>query len=288
VVEIIEKSIHAFDRDMGFLEESDGGLSLHLSDQWSINHVLNGGFSMALLTRAMMKETLAKETLANPARAAEDKNLVACIATANYMDRCDPGPARIFVETICESRHFIRKQARLVQAGRERIRIMGTFIKPVDAVVPQCYEKEAEPVVLPEQCIKVAAMGRGYSLFDRVDLRLDPECAGWTRGKLTDRSVQKGWVRFKQERNVDVPAITFFADTFPPCVFASRGVVGWVPTIEYSVNVRQLPVPGWLRGIFTTRFISSGLVEEDGELWDEENNLIAISRQIAKYHTPVN
>jgi len=54
------------------------------------------------------------------------------------------------------------------------------------------------------------------------------------------------------------------------------------------VNVRQLPVPGWLRVIFITRFVSSGLVEEDGELWDEENNLIAISRQIAKYHLPLN
>jgi acyl-CoA thioesterase len=275
--------MHVFDRDIGFVQESDGVLNVNMSDQWSINHVPNGGYSMALLTRAM----LGQDKL-NQGRLAEDKELVACIATANYMDRCDPKPAQIFMETICESRHFVRKQARLVQDGKERIRAMGTFVKSADTSLPRLYEKKTETVAPPDQCLEVPPMGEGYSLFDQVDMRLDPACAGWTKGELTDRSVQKGWIRFKENRVVDVPSITFFADSFPPCVFASQGMVAWVPTIEYSVNIRQLPVPGWLKVIFTTRFISSGLVEEDGELWDEENNLIAISRQIAKYHLPLN
>jgi len=275
--------MHAFDRDMGFVQESEGVLNVTMSDQWSINHVPNGGYSMALLTRAMMNQELSSQ-----GKLSGDKDLVACIATANYMDRCDPKPAQILMETICESRHFIRKQARLVQDGKERIRAMGTFVKSSETSLPRLYEKKPETVAPPEQCLEVPPMGGGYSLFDQVDMRLDPSCAGWTRGELTDRSVQKGWIRFKENRAVDVPSIAFFADSFPPCIFASQGMLAWVPTIEFSVNVRQLPVPGWLKVIFTTRFVSSGLVEEDGELWDEENNLIAISRQIAKYHLPLN
>ena len=278
--------MHAFDRDIGFVRESDGVLNVTMSDQWSINHVPNGGYSMALLTHAMMDNGMMNNGIMNNG-SIEGDPFVTCIATANYIDRCDPKPAHIFLETISESRHFIRKQARLVQDGKERIRAMGTFIKSADNPLPSHYEREPEKMTPPDQCFKVPPMGGGYSLFDQVDMRLDPECAGWTTGKLTDRSVQKGWIRFKENREVDVPAITFFADSFPPCIFASRGMVAWVPTIEYSVNVRQLPVPGWLRGVFTTRFISSGLVEEDGELWDQENNLIAISRQIAKYHPQV-
>jgi len=261
--------MHAFDRDTGFVKEEEGVYNVMVSDRWSINHIPNGGYSMALLTRAM---------------SGGDKSLVTCISTANYMERCDTKPARIFMETICESRTFIRKQARLVQDGKERIRAMGTFMKPVETSLPHHHEKEPEKMTAPEQCLKVPSMGEGYSLFEQVDMRLDPGCAGWTTGKLMDRSVQKGWIRFKEAREVDVPAITFFADCFPPCIFASHGMVAWVPTIEYSVNVRQLPKPGWLRCIFTTKFISSGMVEEDGELWDEDNCLIAISRQIAKYH----
>ncbi|MBU0971402.1 MAG: thioesterase family protein [Proteobacteria bacterium] len=265
--------MHAFDRDIGFVQTSDNVLTTIMSDQWSINHVPNGGYIMAMVTRAML---------------GDDKKLVACIATANYMERCDPAPAQIFVETIGESRHFIRKQARLVQENKERIRAMATFIKPGDTPLPHHYEKEPEQMAPPDLCLKVPSMGGGYSLFDQVDMRLDPGCAGWTSGTLTDRSVQKGWIRFKEKREIDVPAITFFADCFPPCIFASRGMLAWVPTIEYSVNVRQLPKAGWLRGIFTTRFISSGLVEEDGEIWDEAGSLVAISRQIAKYHPPLN
>jgi acyl-CoA thioesterase len=280
--------MHAFDRDMGFVQESDGVLNVNMSDQWSINHVPNGGYSMALLTRAMLGQYKMSQDKLNRGRLAEDKDLVACIVTANYMDRCDPAPAQILMETICESRHFIRKQARLVQDGKERIRAMGTFVKSADTSLPRRYEKKSETVAPPDQCLEVPPPGEGYSLFDQVDMRLDPACAGWTSGEFADRSVQKGWIRFKENRAVDVPSITFFADSFPPCIFASQGMVAWVPTIEYSVNVRQLPVPGWLKVIFTTRFISSGLVEEDGEIWDEENNLIAISRQIAKYHLSLN
>ncbi len=68
-----------------------------------------------------------------------------------------------------------------------------------------------------------------------------------------------------------------------PPVFASFGLTAWVPTIELSVNVRKIPDTLILKAIFKSRFISSGLVEEDGELWDTTGELVAISRQISKY-----
>ena len=53
--------------------------------------------------------------------------------------------------------------------------------------------------------------------------------------------------------------------------------------LEFSVNVRNLPATAWLKGVFRTRFITCGLLEEDGEIWDQNGVLIAISRQIAQY-----
>ena len=267
--------MHCFDRDTMALGDK-GELTLDISGGWSINETPNGGYIMALMTRAMTPE----ESLEG------DSTKSGCIVTANYLGRCAYEPARILVETMGESRHYIRKQARLIQGDEEKIRAMATFIKPGDESFVTSYESRPETVAPWEDCVQMPSMP-GYSLFDQVDIRLDPVSAGWMEGKLSDRSVMKGWIQFREDRIVDLPAITLFADCLPPCVFTSRGMVAWVPTIEFSVNVRQLPVGRRLKGIFTTRFISGGLVEEDGEIWDEQDNLIALSRQIAKYH-PIN
>jgi hypothetical protein len=93
----------------------------------------------------------------------------------------------------------------------------------------------------------------------------------------------KGWISFKDDRPHDLLSVLFIADCFPPPVFSSQGMMAWVPTIEFTVNVRKIPETRWLQGHFRSRFITCGLVESDGELWDEEGNLVAISRQIAQF-----
>ena len=78
-------------------------------------------------------------------------------------------------------------------------------------------------------------------------------------------------------------ALILMADSFPPPVLSSHGLVAWVPTIEMSVNIRSLPKTPWVKACFRSRYITCGLVEEDGELWDEDGNILAISRQIAQF-----
>jgi len=45
--------------------------------------------------------------------------------------------------------------------------------------------------------------------------------------------------------------------------------------------VRARPAPGWLACAFTTRFVTGGFLEEDGEVWDATGRLVAQSRQLA-------
>jgi acyl-CoA thioesterase len=116
-----------------------------------------------------------------------------------------------------------------------------------------------------------------------MNVLLDPSSAGWMQQKLVNISEHKGWISFKEDRPHDMASVLFMADAFPPPVFASQGVAAWVPTIELSVNVRSIPSTKWLKCIFRTRHITCGLLEEDGELWDEHGTLVAVSRQIAQF-----
>jgi len=84
-----------------------------------------------------------------------------------------------------------------------------------------------------------------YTLFHNLELRLDPACAGWiTGGELTDISLNKGYFRFRDGRPVDLFALFLIIDAMPPAVMASQGVTAWIPTIELSVNIRNLPKTG--------------------------------------------
>jgi hypothetical protein len=122
-----------------------------------------------------------------------------------------------------------------------------------------------------------------FTFFNQVDVRLDPACAGWLTGELADRLEQKGWVRFKEPRSYDMISALLIADAFPPPVLAAYGMVAWVPTIELTVNVRNLPTTPWLKCVFRTRYIDNDILEEDGEVWDGKDVLVALSRQVAQF-----
>jgi hypothetical protein len=69
-------------------------------------------------------------------------------------------------------------------------------------------------------------------------------------------------------------------DALPPVTF-DLGLFGWTPTIELTAHVRALPAPGWLRVTHATRNLANGFLEEDCEVWDSKDRLVAQSRQLA-------
>ena len=259
--------MHQFDQDILFEPDKPNSYSGHITENWSINGVPNGGYSMAILAKAMMQKSEMKSTP---------------VITSNFLSRCEPGEASVLVERISTSRQFNRFQARLHQQRKEKIRAFGTFANEDNVCVLESYETKAPEVSGLEMCISTPALPT-YTLFSQMDIRLDPACAGWMSGNLSHRSEIKGWIRFKDNRPFDVFSILLIADSFPPAVLSSQGMVAWVPTLEFSVNIRNIPTSEWLKCRFRTRFITCGLLEEDGEIWDQNDELIAISRQIAQY-----
>jgi len=261
--------MHPFDQDITMEMADSNSFNGSIAQNWSINGVPNGGYLMALITNALLQSCRMRATP---------------IVTANFLDRCYPGEATVSVERMSLSRQFDRLAAILQQEGKERIRVFGTFADEKNECILESYQAKAPTIRNPEECMAIPEMP-DYSLFRHMDIRLDPSCTGWLEGRLSDHSEIKGWIRFKDDRPFDVPSILLAADAFPPSVLSSQGLVAWVPTLECSVNIRNLPATKRLKCIFRTRFITCGLLEEDGELWDEDGTLVAISRQIAQYRS---
>jgi hypothetical protein len=261
------ETVHPFDQDLSLTSLAPFRFRGNVTDHWSVNGIPNGGYLMALLAHAMLQESAKKDIL---------------VVTANYLHRCDIGEADLVVKNIACSRRFDRWQAVLSQENRERVRALGTFIERSDAVTERRYDASPPEIADLRACVAMPVLP-GFTFFDRLDVRLDPACAGWLAGDLTDRMEQKGWIRFKQPRPYDMISALMISDAFPPPVFAAYGVVAWVPTIELTVNVRNLPTTPWLKCSFRTRYIDNQILEEDGEVWDGKGELVALSRQVAQF-----
>jgi len=259
--------MYPFDEDIAVTQRGDGQYAGVISSKWSINEVPNGGYLMALMANAMLQ---AGRISATP------------IVTANFLRRCEPGEARISVERMAHSRQFERFETRLHQGGEEKIRAFGTFADEKNECILESYQAFPPCIADLSQCVPIPEMP-GFTIYRHLDIRLDPACTGWFEGRLSDQSEMKGWIRFRDRRDFDVPSILLAADAFPPAVLSSQGMVAWVPTLEYSVSFRNAPATDWLKCVFRTRYITCGLLEEDGEIWDGEDNLVAISRQTAQY-----
>lgn len=259
--------MNLFDTDVLLSEAANSRFAGIISDNWSVNGNPNGGYLMAMIANAMLQKS--------------DKKTTPTV-TANYLSRCVPGKVEIRVSEIARSKQFTRFEASLMQDGSEKVRALGTFAAQSDDCTVERYEAKAPELASFEASVPMPYIP-GYTLFQNLELRLDPSSAGWILGELTDVSLNKGYFRFSDGRFTDLLSLFLIIDAMPPAVMASQGVTAWVPTIELSVNIRNLPKTPRLKCSLRTRFITCGLLEADGEVWDEEGNLAAISRQIAQF-----
>ena len=204
--------------------------------------------------------------------------------TGHYLRPAAAGPATVTVELIRAGQRLATAAARLEQEGRERLRVLATFGDLAAARGPDLVSAVAPDLPPPEACVPLAGrrpegMVEVPRIHERFDARLDP-AVGWPLGARSGVARVAGWIRFADGRPPDVWSLVLFADAFPPAVFDAVPS-GWVPTVELTVHLRGRPAPGWLRAEFRTRVLRNGMLEEDGELWDSDDQLVAMSRQLA-------
>jgi acyl-CoA thioesterase len=116
--------------------------------------------------------------------------------------------------------------------------------------------------------------------IERIDIRLAPDDSGFFDGRPAGEPRMRGYWRLLDDEPCDAIALLLAADSLPPTTFNSGLAVAWTPTLELTVHVRSVPVTGWLRLDARTRAISHGRLEVDGLIWDADDRLVAMSRQL--------
>jgi acyl-CoA thioesterase len=236
----------------------------------------NGGYLLAMAARAM------RDPVPHP-----DPVTI----TAHFLAPPEPGPVDIDVEVVRSGRRHSTIAGRLHQHGRDMVRLLGAFGDLASAEGPTRVDRRPPDLPPVDACDRAtdqaaeraAAHGKNPPpILMRFDHRTPPGLMGWAERQPTGRGEMGGWLRWADGGEMDTLGLLALADALPPAVFNSgAGGYGWVPTIELTVQVRKRPAPGWLATRFTTDALTAGYLEEDGEVWDADGDLVVLSRQLA-------
>jgi hypothetical protein len=238
----------------------------------------NGGYLLAIAARAM------RAGLPHP----DPVTL-----TGHFLAPPAPGEVTIDVEVVRRGRRHSTVAARMHQDGHELTRLLGTFGDLAAAAGPTRVDRRPPDLPPLDDCVPVTDLAEGAArdgagappappILLRFDHRMPAGVMGWAEGAPTGRGETGGYLRWRDGATMDTLGLLVVADCYPPAVFnAGVGEVGWVPTIELTVQVRKRPAPGFLSAWFTTEAITAGYVEEDGAVWDAAGDLVVLSRQLA-------
>ena len=236
---------------------------------WTVAGRPNGGYLLALVTRAALKVAGQPHPLA---------------VSAHFLSPSDPGPAELEVRRLRAGRSLSTARVTLAQGGQARLEALVTAGR-VDPDAGPGWRRGTGPAGLPPVEACVAAQpelpgGMRANLLDHLNLRLDPATVGWAAGRPGGRLEMRGWVRFSDGRAADPLALLQVVDALPPTSF-DLGLASWAPTVELTVYLRGLPAPGWLACVVTGQLWQGGWFDEEAEVWDSAGRLVAQSRQLA-------
>jgi acyl-CoA thioesterase len=244
---------------------------------WDIGGNANGGYLLAIAGRAMA------DTAGRP-----DPVTI----TAHYLSPGKVGPLEVHTELVKAGKRFTTVRATMTDAAAKPvITVLGTFsdLDPEKADDWPTLVQSAPPDLPPvEECQRMMRAPvdedpavRPPDFVSSIQMHIHPDDAGFATGRKSGEMRVRGWFDLRDGEPVGTIGLLTAVDAFPPTIFNTDLPVAWVPTVELTAHIRGRPKPGWLRCAFTTRFVTGGFIEEDGEVWDEDGTLVAQSRQLA-------
>ena len=236
---------------------------------WTIGGKPNGGYLLSMLGRAVTWGGPHDHTIA---------------ASAHYVRSPDPGPVSITAEALRTGRSASQWRGRMEQDGQLCVEALFTTAHLELDTAP--YWDSGLPApgqAAYDECARIVPQlpdGTTISIMQQVELRLDPSTAGFTTGRPTGRGELRGWLALPEGEAFDAHALLYAVDAFPPATLDVEPA-GWVPTLELSVYVRALPVPGPVQVLQRAGLVEARRLDEACFVWDSTGRLVAHGTQLA-------
>jgi acyl-coenzyme A thioesterase PaaI-like protein len=246
-----------------------GCFEIDIDPEWTVGGKPNGGYLMAMMGRAAGWDSAHDHVIAS---------------SAHYMRAPDPGPAIIEVETLRAGRSASQLRTSLRQDDRACVVALLTTSHLESET--KAYWNEGLPKMGTsgwDECEPLAPVlpnGKSIAIMQQIDIRLDRDTRGFASRRPSGRGELRGWLALPEGESFDPNALLFAVDSYPPATFDIE-FSGWVPTLEMTVYVRALPVPGPVRIAQIARLIEAGRVDEACFVWDSAGRLVAQGTQLA-------
>lgn len=239
----------------------------NFSADWCIQGVPNGGYVLAIAAKVLAQLLPHKDPLG---------------INAYYFAKTQPGPVTCVAEILRSGGSTSHAMVRLYQDDELKVQCTAAFTD-INKLHGETIIQNPAPIITAyNDCIRLP-IPDGLSLPRQVQQRVVPGVEKVMMGEPNNSGEFSGWMDFSDGGEIDLFALLLFTDSAPPPVFTYFGPLGWVPTLELSVQIRARPCPGPIQYQFTSHNLTNGVVDEDGILWDSQGQLVAISRQLAKF-----
>ena len=236
-----------------------------ITDRWNTGFGSpNGGYALALMLRGAMDEF----DVGRPS-----------VLAITYLSSPQPNvAARIEYSLVKAGNRVQTVAATLQQDGKPVLHLVANFLRNHTGLSHELGKAPTLPP--PEECLDPKSSGMTPAgLFDRLDHRW-PAVPGWALGKPNGDPTVSTWIRLTEAQTIDWAALAMLCDASPPPVMELGQHMSM--TVQLTVHLHRLPEPGaWVASRMSTQHVVEGMHEEDGELWDEQGNLLAQSRQLA-------
>lgn len=249
-----------------------------LAAGWDILGATNGGYVLAVLARAMASAT-GREAPAT--------------ITGHFLAPAKSGPIDMVASPVKDGKRLATVRGTTSAGGKLLTAALGAFGDLHDPRPLQLQDGEPPAVPPPGECPRIESGAATWTgprdeapalpppFMDRIELRLHPADASFMMGEPSGHARMRAWFRLHHDEPVDPFALIVAADCLPPTTFNAGLPIAWTPTVELTVHLRARPAPGYLKLDYRSRFVGADRLEVDGTIWDQDDQLIAQSRQLA-------